>query len=69
MFQVAADNKRVQLLRVRNPWGGSNGEWTGAWGDGTRQWSSVDEVTKGQLEVKDRADGEFWISLNVCIAG
>lgn len=50
--------RKVQLVRVRNPWG--QVEWTGPWSDGSREWSYVCEDEKGKLNhVAD--DGEFWM--------
>ncbi len=46
-----------RLLKVRNPWG--EGEWRGAWSDGSEQW------TPEWMELLNHRfgdDGQFWIS-------
>lgn len=65
---------KVKLLRVRNPWG--FGEWNGDWSDGSRQWTTLSEASKAELEVVEKDEGEFWMSyedllsnfefLNIC---
>ncbi|QKX59290.1 uncharacterized protein TRUGW13939_06422 [Talaromyces rugulosus] len=47
----------VRLLRVRNPWGKK--EWSGAWSDGSEQWSVEWMKLLGH---KFGNDGVFWIS-------
>ncbi|KAK7792935.1 hypothetical protein R5R35_008075 [Gryllus longicercus] len=49
----------LRLVRVRNPWAGS--EWTGAWSDGDPRWDALDEETKQALSVTATEDGEFWM--------
>ncbi|OAR00102.1 hypothetical protein LLEC1_04404 [Akanthomyces lecanii] len=51
---VEIENQRLILLR--NPWG--QGEWKGAWADGSKEWSP--EWMK-KLGHKFGEDGEFWI--------
>ncbi|XP_033761572.1 calpain-5-like, partial [Pecten maximus] len=46
------------LVRVRNPWG--EGEWKGAWSDGSSEWLSVSE---GIVPRANKDDGEFYISM------
>ncbi|XP_006811804.1 calpain clp-1-like, partial [Saccoglossus kowalevskii] len=48
----------VNLLRVRNPWGNAT-EWNGNWSDESATWDLVSDEVKGQLELKDKDDGEF----------
>ena len=53
----AREVKGLRLLKVRNPWG--EGEWKGAWSDGSEQW------TPEWMELLDHRfgdDGQFWIS-------
>ncbi|KAE8135851.1 hypothetical protein BDV38DRAFT_251091 [Aspergillus pseudotamarii] len=48
-----------RLLRLRNPWGKK--EWTGAWSDGSEQWTPE---WMEKLGHKFGNDGFFWISYN-----
>ncbi|KAF6228137.1 hypothetical protein HO133_007865 [Letharia lupina] len=53
----AREIKGNRLLKVRNPWG--EGEWRGAWSDGSEQW------TPEWMELLNHRfgdDGQFWIS-------
>ena len=53
----AREIKGLRLLKVRNPWG--EGEWRGAWSDGSEQW------TPEWMELLNHRfgdDGQFWIS-------
>ena len=53
----AREIKGHRLLKVRNPWG--EGEWRGAWSDGSEQW------TPEWMELLNHRfgdDGQFWIS-------
>lgn len=53
----AREVKGNRLLKVRNPWG--EGEWRGAWSDGSEQW------TPEWMELLNHRfgdDGQFWIS-------
>ncbi len=59
-----ADNKKVPLLRVRNPWGTVQGEWRGPWADGAPQWYHVDPGVIEELGVIFQDDGEFWMELD-----
>ena len=52
------DGKEVngaKLLRVRNPWG--QGEWKGAWSDGSKEWTPQ---LLAKLNYKFEDDGTFW---------
>lgn len=35
------EGKKVDLLRIRNPWGSSTGEWRGAWSDASQEWEYI----------------------------
>lgn len=57
--EVDVQGAKVQLVRVRNPWG--QVEWTGPWSDGSEEWVSISEDEKSKLN-HVAEDGEFWIS-------
>ncbi|CAE6435973.1 unnamed protein product [Rhizoctonia solani] len=46
-----------RFLRVRNPWGKT--EWTGAWSDGSKEWTNEWLALLPQLKHKFGNDGEF----------
>uniref|UniRef100_A0A673K3U2 Calpain-9-like n=1 Tax=Sinocyclocheilus rhinocerous TaxID=307959 RepID=A0A673K3U2_9TELE len=50
---------KVQLIRVRNPWG--QVEWNGPWSDNSREWNAIDSSEKTRLLHNSLDDGEFWI--------
>ncbi|KAK5680094.1 hypothetical protein LTS10_008044 [Elasticomyces elasticus] len=47
----------LRLVKLRNPWG--NTEWTGAWSDGSEEWTAE---WLQKLGHKFGNDGVFWIS-------
>lgn len=57
--QATLRGQRVDLVRVRNPWGNS-AEWRGAWADNSAEWNQVDPQDKKRLNVTFSSDGEFW---------
>ncbi|KAM9316868.1 calpain-8-like [Gastrophryne carolinensis] len=56
---VVYKGQKVQLIRVRNPWG--EVEWTGPWSDEAPEWNFIDPKVKATLD-KQSDDGEFWMS-------
>ena len=56
-IQEAKEIKGERLCRLRNPWG--EGEWKGAWSDGSEQWTPEWMQLLGH---KFGDDGMFWIS-------
>uniref|UniRef100_F7FGW6 Calpain 9 n=1 Tax=Ornithorhynchus anatinus TaxID=9258 RepID=F7FGW6_ORNAN len=57
--QVTFRGRRVELVRVRNPWG--QVEWNGPWSDDSSEWRSVDPSEKKRLYHTALDDGEFWM--------
>ncbi|XP_053315383.1 calpain-9 [Spea bombifrons] len=53
--------QKVQLIRVRNPWG--QVEWNGAWSDNSSEWNLIDPAEKNRLSQTSLDDGEFWMKL------
>ncbi|KAG8443816.1 hypothetical protein GDO86_009124, partial [Hymenochirus boettgeri] len=59
--EVSFHGQKVQLFRVRNPWGKT--EWNGAWSDNAPEWNEIDPNVKVALNTKDD-DGEVWMPLS-----
>ena len=55
------NDKKVRLLRVRNPWGNEI-EWNGDWSDSIDYCQNIPEDLKEELCLIKEDDGEFWIS-------
>lgn len=53
---------KVQLIRVRNPWG--QVEWNGPWSDNAREWNLVDKAEKNRILQNSMEDGEFWMEFS-----
>jgi calpain len=53
-------NEKIELLRLRNPWGRS--EWNGAYSDQSSEWRSIPESTKKEMGLEVKEDGEFWMT-------
>ena len=56
----------VNLLRIRNPWGktdGGRGEWKLKWSDKSSAWKNVAEEEKKKIHFVPRHDGEFWMDV------
>lgn len=51
---------KIHMVRLRNPWGGT--EWKGAWSDGSPEWKKVSETEKKELGLTFDENGEFWMS-------
>ncbi|XP_078129565.1 calpain-9 [Sander vitreus] len=57
--EVSVRGQKVQLVRIRNPWG--QVEWNGPWSDNAREWNYVDAAEKARLQQNSSDDGEFWM--------
>ncbi|KAI2668120.1 Calpain-1 catalytic subunit [Labeo rohita] len=57
--EVNYRGSKVQLIRVRNPWG--QVEWNGPWSDNSREWNTIDSSEKKRLLHNSLDDGEFWM--------
>ncbi|XP_056628960.1 calpain-9 [Triplophysa dalaica] len=57
--EVNCRGSKVQLIRVRNPWG--QVEWNGRWSDNSKEWKGVDSADKNRLLNNALEDGEFWM--------
>jgi hypothetical protein len=55
--EVMVENKKVQLMQLRNPWGYK--EWNGPWSDGSKEWTM--EAKLAFLKFNHRDDGVFWM--------
>ncbi|VDK25415.1 unnamed protein product [Anisakis simplex] len=55
---------RIPLLRIRNPWG-NECEWKGPWSDGSREWQSISQQEKDEMDLDFAYDGEFWLVFTV----
>ena len=58
---VEVDNPKVQLIRVRNPWG-SSVEWRGDWNDN----DIINKLTpqeKAKHQIVDGDDGEWYMTI------
>ena len=56
--EVMTSNGKQKLVHLRNPWG--NGEWSGAWSDGSKKWT--EDLKKLCNNHEDKDDGSFWMS-------
>ncbi|RUS70059.1 hypothetical protein EGW08_022174 [Elysia chlorotica] len=56
------NRETIQMVRLRNPWGGT--EWTGPWSDGAPEWTKVSEREKKELGLTFDENGEFWMAFD-----
>ncbi|XP_077141832.1 calpain-1 catalytic subunit-like [Ranitomeya variabilis] len=59
--EVEYHERKIPLLRLRNPWG--QVEWNGRWSDNSSTWLLVDNATRQKLQLKGE-DGEFWMQMD-----
>nr|XP_040044197.1 calpain-12 [Gasterosteus aculeatus aculeatus] len=58
--KVTKASDETLLLRLRNPWGFV--EYRGPWSDASKEWDDVVKEEKERIDLKQKEDGEFWIS-------
>ncbi|XP_014721193.1 calpain-9 [Equus asinus] len=58
--QVNCRGQKIELIRVRNPWG--HVEWNGSWSDSSSEWHSVSPAEQRRLCHTALDDGEFWMA-------
>jgi calpain-5 len=56
---LSFNRDRLQMIRLKNPWG--NGEWKGAWSDGSSEWRQVPKGERERMGLNFDDDGEFWM--------
>jgi len=62
-IKLPGETGRLKLLRIRNPHGNYK-EWKGAWSDRDENWNSIPETIKGELCVRFKDDGEFYMTFD-----
>nr|XP_045006808.1 calpain-9 [Jaculus jaculus] len=60
LSQVNSRGRKIELIRVRNPWG--QVEWNGPWSDSSPEWHSVSQEEQTRLGHTALDDGEFWMA-------
>nr|XP_033793891.1 calpain-9 isoform X2 [Geotrypetes seraphini] len=58
--EVKYRGQKVQLIRIRNPWG--QVEWNGPWSDDAPEWRAIDPSEQKRLCQSALEDGEFWMT-------
>lgn len=59
--QVEKDS-RIQLIRLRNPWGWVL--WKGPWCANSKEWSTISVADKQNLKKQTVEESEFWMSFD-----
>ncbi|PVD18725.1 hypothetical protein C0Q70_21276 [Pomacea canaliculata] len=54
------NREKLPMIRLRNPWG--QGEWKGAFSDGSVEWKKISGSDKEKLGLTFEDDGEFWMT-------
>ncbi|ESO02773.1 hypothetical protein HELRODRAFT_112487 [Helobdella robusta] len=54
--------EKLAMIRLRNPWGGS--EWKGAFSDGSEEWSKITSKERSNIGLTFDEDGEFWMTFD-----
>lgn len=53
-YNINASGQNHKILKLRNPWGGS--EWQGAWSDSDSRWTPA---LRQQMDIQRKEDGIF----------
>uniref|UniRef100_A0A8D0G611 Calpain 9 n=1 Tax=Sphenodon punctatus TaxID=8508 RepID=A0A8D0G611_SPHPU len=64
--EVSYRGRKVELIRIRNPWG--QVEWNGPWSDNSPEWQSISPSEQKRLCQTALDDGEFWMKFGDFIA-
>ncbi|KAM9811890.1 calpain-5a [Syngnathus typhle] len=59
-FLAFFKSNKLEMIRLRNPWGRS--EWSGPWSDSSEEWKKVSSRERENLGVVVQNDGEFWMT-------
>ncbi|KAK0048922.1 calpain-5 [Biomphalaria pfeifferi] len=51
---------KLPMIRLRNPWG--QGEWKGAFSDGSPEWNKISSSDRNKIGLTFEEDGEFWMT-------
>ncbi|ESP04935.1 hypothetical protein LOTGIDRAFT_205978 [Lottia gigantea] len=52
---------KLPMVRLRNPWG--QGEWKGAFSDGSEEWNKISKSDREKVGLVNEDDGEFWMTM------
>ncbi|XP_077578546.1 calpain-5-like isoform X2 [Stigmatopora nigra] len=55
-------SNKLEMIRLRNPWGSS--EWNGPWSDGSAEWEKISQRERQKIGVVVQNDGEFWMTFD-----
>ncbi|XP_060538733.1 calpain-5 [Pantherophis guttatus] len=55
-------SEKLDLIRLRNPWG--EREWNGPWSDTSEEWQKVSSSEREKLGMTVEDDGEFWMAFD-----
>ena len=61
LYHFEHSNKRIKLLKIRNPWNKKEQEWKGDWSDSDAKWNSS---LKSKVKFDTKQNGEFYIEFD-----
>jgi calpain-5 len=53
------NREKLEMIRLRNPWGSK--EWNGAFSDGDERWNKISQNEKNKIGLTVEDNGEFWM--------